>query len=206
MNVLEQNHQVFLLLWVFPTPASKGKWIKFRNILFSLANLFAVFGALVFSIGFAFRYAASDLENTLYSLFQIVAYGLETYLLVVGYKLGSEIAELFSKLQQICDTCKSNELANITNIRCNFHFSDDTFKFMEQANQRAENWTKFLTKYIIMIWIPCGLSLNVSSLIICIIRFHLIDVDVLYVPYKFVCVDLVFFNVDLLNRKDLVYR
>lgn len=66
--------------------------------------------------------------------------------------------------------------------------ADDTFKFMENANRKAELWTRILMKYVAIVWIPSGLSLNIASLIISIIRFGHIDVDILYVPYKYVYV------------------
>lgn len=104
MKVLELNRQSFILLWIFPTPKTDGKLIKFRNILISLIHLYAIIASLIFSIGFAYKYVKIDLENTLYALFQIAAYGSQSYSMVIGYKLGSKIAQLFPKLQQIYDS------------------------------------------------------------------------------------------------------
>lgn len=106
MKVLTLNYHIFILMSIFPTSIDQHFSVKMRNKLFSLTVFLLVFGGLVFSMTFIKRFVVSDLENTLYALFQIAAFGCQVYLFIVGYKIGPKFAELYPKLQQIYDSSK----------------------------------------------------------------------------------------------------
>lgn len=106
MKVLALNHQVFVLLWIFPSPDNKSILFKIRNIIFGLMALISVMTPFVTSIAYVFKYVSVDLENSLYALFQIAGYGCQIYLIIIGFILWSKFSRMFPILQQIYDDSK----------------------------------------------------------------------------------------------------
>lgn len=68
--------------------------------------LTAVMTPLVTSIAYISKYVSVDLENSLYALFQIAAYGMQVYLIIIGFILWSKFSRMFPILQQIYDDSK----------------------------------------------------------------------------------------------------
>lgn len=103
MKTLALNLELFRLMWIIPTAKTERKFIKFRNITFSLWNTFIVSMFFVQSIHFFTKSASTNLESALYAVFQIFAFYITVYLMGVGHKIWPELLQLFTKLQGIYD-------------------------------------------------------------------------------------------------------
>lgn len=60
---------------------------------------------------------------------------------------------------------------------------------MEKVNQNAEIITKMMTKYTVIGWFPCTPFLGTVTVIYSIIRFGHVDVNILYLSFKFMYVN-----------------
>lgn len=106
MKVLSFNRDILTLLWILPTSQSESKRFQVRNKIFSSVSLLSVCLAFTASACFAYRYVTTDLENSLYALFQIAAFGCQAYSLVFGFVLRTDFVEMFECLQRIYDERK----------------------------------------------------------------------------------------------------
>lgn len=95
MEVLSLDYEIFLLMWIIPQPKSESRWLRVRNILFSMGCFSGVFFELLTSIAFVHQNLTIDLESSLYALFQISGHGCQNYLMIIGHLTWRKFANMF---------------------------------------------------------------------------------------------------------------
>lgn len=105
MKILEPIHKRFTLLSICPTNSNEPS-IKFRNMAVSVICF--IFNTLACPARFTFilRNLKSDLENTLFEMIAGSATAVLCYMMIAGFILRYEITDIFSKFQDIYDTCR----------------------------------------------------------------------------------------------------
>lgn len=103
MNPLKSLQKWLKLLCVFPITDAKITlnkiWcISFTFIIFC-GNLFAVIASAAFII----KYISSDLQRSLYALFQFGSFFIMFYTMVIVFFMRKKIIEIFEKLSEIYD-------------------------------------------------------------------------------------------------------
>lgn len=127
MNPLETNKKV--LIWLCLCPAEKStKWTrKLIYIIFALIILTGNLCAFGTSVAYFLRYVSTDLEGSLYALYQIGAFYALIYMTITAFYLRQEILALFDSLTKIYEKCKRFLLSKSnTSLKCFFktHFYD----------------------------------------------------------------------------------
>lgn len=106
MKVLEINRQAFILNAVFPTPVDEISAIKVRNKCFGVFSFVTVFVGLLGSVNFVLKFVSTDLEGSLYALFQVSGYFSQVYTMSIALIRWREFSSIFTKMQHFYDTCK----------------------------------------------------------------------------------------------------
>lgn len=110
MEVLSLNYKIFILLWIFPQPEEKNRWIKARNILIGLGGPTVNFFAFVFNFAFVYKNFSIDLEKSLYSMFHLTAQALAVYIVIIGHLTWRRILKIFTELKEIHGRSTSIEI------------------------------------------------------------------------------------------------
>lgn len=111
MKPLIASQRMLTLFCVLPADKTTSPEKKILYNIFFLSVFFGNFCALFSSSFFFVEYVSLDLEESLYSLFQIVGSASIIYLLTVTYFLSRKIRILFEDLSEIYKKCK--EIKNI---------------------------------------------------------------------------------------------
>lgn len=106
MKFLQTNKRVLTWLCVCSPDAHASKWQRVFMITFAISILAANGSAILIDLYFFRQSLAKDLDNSLYSLFQIAASGSVTYELIVAMCLKNRFDRIFEKLSDIQNASK----------------------------------------------------------------------------------------------------
>lgn len=101
MRPLKTNQQVLRWICVLPWDESTSKWKKIAISMFALSVFIVNVSAVAASIVRLKSSIATDLEESLYSLFPIAASSSATYAMVVAFLSYRKIDGIFRKLSEI---------------------------------------------------------------------------------------------------------
>lgn len=99
-----------MLTWICVYPADETV-SKFKRATYAFAYAFILISnlcVLASSVAFFLKYVSVDLEQSLYAVFQITAYGSMTYLIIVSFLLRSKIPLVFDDLAKIYEASMFN--------------------------------------------------------------------------------------------------
>lgn len=170
---------------------------KFVFISFTLIIHVILLLSFLSSSIYLFKFMIIDPENSLYALWQIVAYISSIYTLFSAYLMRKKFIDIFNRLEHIFDSCKQIFKCNISFIRLNhsfvfllfFWFIDKETKFFNLlANVNANNeWIALiLIKFCVIGYIIACFVLAAINVIYCVLKFGYLNVDYLFIPYKLV--------------------
>lgn len=107
MRALELTRDIFTILSICPD----SKYLKLSSKCLKLVIVFTIIVteclALIASVLFIVNHFEDNLQNCLYAVFQVAALFSVIYMWIVAFILRKTIFRIFSKFQQIYDTCKS---------------------------------------------------------------------------------------------------
>lgn len=103
MKPLEYNLKIFQMMAVFPVPDGTGSHIKYRNYCFGIFIFLSAVLTAISSITSVVVYLTSDLEKTLYAMFQVGAMVYVSYSYVVFHIIWKRLRNIFPRLQKISD-------------------------------------------------------------------------------------------------------
>lgn len=120
MRPLSTNQRMLKWLCVCPLEARDSQWMKPLCIIFSLITFAAVAGCVLSSIVFFSTNISTDLEESLYALFQISAFSGVAYMAIVAFIERNKITafletltKIYNTRKRIIDFCRKNEKKNI---------------------------------------------------------------------------------------------
>lgn len=105
MKTLEPIHKRFALLSICATNSSEPS-IKFRNVALSVFCLILNTLACPARFTFILRNLKGDPGNALFELATTSANAVLCHMMIAGFILRYEITDIFSKFQDIYDTCR----------------------------------------------------------------------------------------------------
>lgn len=103
MKPLEYNLKIFQIMAVFPVSDGTPSRIKYRNYCFGIFIFLAATLTAISSITSVVVYLKSDLEKTLYAMFQVAGLVYVSYSYAVAHVTWKRLRNIFSRLQKICD-------------------------------------------------------------------------------------------------------
>lgn len=109
MKPLKASHTMLTWFCVFPPENSTSPEKKMLYNIFVVAIFVGNVCTFISSSFFFIEYVSIDLEESLYSLFQIVGSASILYLITVTYFLSRKIRILFEDLSRIYEKCKKVE-------------------------------------------------------------------------------------------------
>ncbi|XP_055307926.1 odorant receptor 85c-like [Sitodiplosis mosellana] len=157
-----------MLTWhcVCPAGDSTNEWLKLAHVPFISLILIAQWSAVASSFAFFMKFISTDLETALYAVFQMAAFSPAVYSIFVTLLLRRDINDLLDQLSQFYRDA-----------------SDESFRFLAQANNRSEKIWKWFFMFIVSTNI--GIILMwIASLIICRISHGYFDTKFLLHPFK----------------------
>lgn len=97
-----------ILTWFYLYPVEEGTERK-KLIHFILSAVVFIFkiSFLASSTAFFMKYVSTDLEESLYALFQISAFSNSTYVIAIAYISHQKITALIDRLSAIYDASKN---------------------------------------------------------------------------------------------------
>lgn len=113
MQPLEYNLKTFQIMAVFPVSDGTGARIKYRNYCFGIFIFLAAVLTAISSITSVVIYLKSDLEKTLYAMFQVGAMVYVSYSYVVAHIIWKRLRNIFPTLQKIYDESVYNKLVSL---------------------------------------------------------------------------------------------
>lgn len=185
------------LTWfcVCPLEDSAGVIKKIMCIIFSsIVFAFNVL-ALIASVAFFLQYVSSNLEKSLYALFQIGSFTCMSYLICIAILLRHKITDLFNsltKIYELCKKCYSNfySLFNLwISILMKTHFISDypdkpLFHFLNEANKGAEKSWALYIQHVLIGYVLTNAIVSLCSILTCMIVHGRFITTSLYEPYK----------------------
>lgn len=114
MKVLEANRKLFVLLGAFSPSDEHFDWSS-RIGSCTLGIICFVFPVIstISSIAFILNNVKTNLEDALYALLQVAGFGYAAYTMIFAFFLRNDLKVLLDHFQDICDTCKLNQINNI---------------------------------------------------------------------------------------------
>lgn len=106
MKPLVMNQRVLTWLCVFPMHESAAMKEKLTCIVFSIGVILTIFSGLIGSVIFFLKFVSTDLEESLYALFQIAAIFSTSNAIVVAVQMRHRIPTMFKNLTTIYEKCK----------------------------------------------------------------------------------------------------
>lgn len=98
-----------VLTWLYLCPSDKlneSMGEKEMHIIFGSSIFLANFLNVIVSAAFFVKYISTDLEECLYSLFEIVGFLGMVYVILIAFSLRNKIFAIFESLDTIYDKCK----------------------------------------------------------------------------------------------------
>lgn len=105
MKPLVMNQRVLTWLCVFPLDEAATMKEKLTCITFSIGVILTIFSGLTGSVVFFLKFVSTDLEESLYALFQIAAIFSTSNAIVVAVLMRHRIPAMFSNLTEIYEKC-----------------------------------------------------------------------------------------------------
>lgn len=106
MKAFETHQRIFQLMCIFPMTADIELWKQLLVKIFAVTLHITEILGLVTSLMFVGKYATSDLEGSVKTLFQIAAYSNVIFVMVVAFIKRSQIVNFIQTYQIIYDTSK----------------------------------------------------------------------------------------------------
>ncbi|XP_031624982.1 odorant receptor 63a-like [Contarinia nasturtii] len=131
MSPLESLRRILTWLCVYP---GEGINSECRRIVFISCVFILNFIALVGSIAYFLRFLSTNLELSLYALYQITAMLPFDVTIVVAFSMQNKIECIFRKLEDICSEYGNGKLSG----------------FLEHANNKSELFWRIFFKYVMI--------------------------------------------------------
>lgn len=192
MKVLELNRKYLILLGVCSTsnPTYRAVFTANHFIVLILQILGLLSGVL-----FIITFLKTDFNGVLYSGFHTSAYSTSTYSLVVGFVHQDKILAIFQTLQRIYDGCMgTNEeffLLFQNNWKGFLRISDhmkDPSNILTNANGKCHWITLNFMRFLTLGYFLGSILLALLSALYGYIAVGSVEIDYLYVPFKFMWV------------------
>lgn len=128
MLPLPTNQRVLTWLCIRPMNTDENRWKKLFYIMFSITFVSMDLTGLFSSVAFFLINISTDLEESLYALFQISAFSGLTYMCIVAFLLRNEITAFLGTLSQIYDARKKLNISDNfflwdkVLVECDFHW------------------------------------------------------------------------------------
>lgn len=106
MKPLNRSYHVFVLLCICPPDQFANRWIKFRNITFSIMGLTLILLGNISGFIFIMKFAKIDLIQTMFAVLQTAALTGAIYTLIMAYVLRTKIQSVFNIFQHFYDSSK----------------------------------------------------------------------------------------------------
>lgn len=204
MGVLELNRKYLVLLGVCSTTNANHQ--AMFKVIYILVLVLQILG-LLSGVWFIATYLKSDLNGVLYSGFHTSAYSTSTYSLVVGFVHQDKIVAIFQILQNIYDKCEEIKLIFQVIMALNkSSFSDqikDASNILSDVNKQCRWITMNFMRFLTLGYFLGSILLAILSALYGYVDVGLIEIEYLYVPFKFMLVPQCF--VFLLTKLILQY-
>lgn len=135
MKTLNQINKIMAMLCICPAEDS-NRWIKFRNISFSLFSFLIQISMLIVSFCFILKHFSNDLVGSTLAFLQLSAVAQSVHTFVVAYILREKINGIFKDFQKFYDCSK---------IATQLHYDGFKFRFCfcyRQAQRSIEIYGK----------------------------------------------------------------
>lgn len=111
MNVknrpMETNRRILMWASVIPADKDTSSIKKICCKVLSLIIFTTVVSVSIASLAFYFKFAAIDLQKSLYALAQIAAFTSMTYAIIVTFCIRHRFPAIFESLYKICETSEN---------------------------------------------------------------------------------------------------
>lgn len=108
MEPLMTNKKVLMWLSVYPFADGASKWKKKLSILLAFYVFISQICSVVASVAFFLKFMSTDLERSLYAIFQVFACSSAAYGVGFAVVMSHEITNTIDKLSEIYKMCKSS--------------------------------------------------------------------------------------------------
>lgn len=192
---LKTSRQVLIWLSVCPADANTTKKMKLAHLAFSMAWVAITICGFLASFGFFINSVSTNLEESLYALFQVFANLVMQNTIIVTFVMRHKIAEFFQQLSQIYNKSGSNLDFCLTICKyvqehlIGFSFCihldliEGSIHFLDEASNNSEwIWTIFV-KLVLAANIT-NVMLVASSIYFCWILHGTFDIQHIYHPFK----------------------
>lgn len=105
---LQTTRCVLTWLYLYPADQNTNKWKKLAYIIVSLIVFIVNVCGLAASVAFFMKFVSTDLEESIYALFQITGILPQIASMLVAFALRQKIFVIFEKLTTIYIECKGN--------------------------------------------------------------------------------------------------
>lgn len=192
MKVLELNRKYLIFLGVYSSTSNANYRGVFKANYF-LVLILQILG-LLSGVWFIVTYLKSDFNGVLYSGFHTSAYSTSTYSLVVGYVQQDKIVAIFQTLQRIYDECKgifftlspiySHEFSKFSLAD---HIKDPS-NILSDTNRKCHWITMNFMRFLTLGYFLGSILLAILSALYAYIAIGSVEIEYLYVPFKFMFV------------------
>ena len=194
MIILAMNRLCFISLCIYPFYPETQLKHKIYAFLFSLYVFTTDLLAIVLSILFLNNIVKSDVNKSMYALIQISSTSCTFFCLIHAYIIRRQIEGIFVKLQTIYDGMFFPKyIHNFDWLLLNIEIttgmitdgSDEIQKILSKTNEKCEWVAK-----VLIIYVPAGFGISISStailnIIFCLIKDGTVEVENLFFPSKF---------------------
>lgn len=113
---LEMSRRLLTWLYLYPSTETSGNQKSVTCFAFTIAVYVATMSFLVSSMAFFMKFVSTDLEESLYALFQIGGFSNTAYVITFAYFSHRRIAAIVDELTAIYNTCKNSFFASKSEI------------------------------------------------------------------------------------------
>lgn len=215
MKPIEKIRQIFTWLCLHPFDETTPLGQRILYNIFGSSVFISNVYALITSVAFFLKFLSVDMEECLFTLFQIFGYLGVTYATVAIFLQRNSISKIFQQLANIYKERKTyikyEKLPNFALwITESFDVdeNDKSFRFLMEASNQSEWIWRIYVKYWIGGFLLNLVSLTMTSLLVCWTTGQAFDVNKLYHPYKVVWVKTLkmIFNWSIWWKKEIILR
>lgn len=94
------------LMCILPSTDSDEFWKNILRLIFAFTLSMSVAGGLAASIVYVSKYAGDNLEESVKTVYQIIAYANVTYVMVTAYLKRNDFRAILRRFQEVYDASK----------------------------------------------------------------------------------------------------